>query len=163
MQELISTFHIEWQLILAQLVNFAIVLFVLWKFAYNPILKTLNDRTKKIEKGIKDAEAAKKKLEDVSVEEKEILKKARLEAQEVIKRAEDMAKKEAGNIAVEAKKQTEKMIADAQKSIEQEKSKMMTEVKSEIAGLVVAATEKIIGEKLDAHKDKELIEKSLNH
>jgi len=58
MEELISTFHIEWQLIIAQLVNFAIVLFVLWKFAYNPILKTLNDRTKKIEKGVKDAEDA---------------------------------------------------------------------------------------------------------
>jgi F-type H+-transporting ATPase subunit b len=163
MEELISTFHIEWQLILAQLVNFAIVLFVLWKFAYKPILKTLNDRTKKIEKGVKDAEAAKKKLEEVSLEEKEIMRKARIEAQEVIKKAEDMAKAEAGNIAVEAKKQTEKMIADAQKSIEQEKGKMMAEVKSEIAGLVVAATEKIIGEKLDEKKDKELIEKSLNH
>jgi len=161
MEELISTFHIQWQLLLAQMVNFAIVLFVLWKFAYKPILKTLNDRTNKIEKGVKDAESARKKLEEVSISEKEILKKARIEAQEIIKKAEDNAKAEAANISVEAKKQTEKMIADAQKSIEQEKTKMIGEVKSEIAGLVVSATEKIILEKLDSHKDKELIEEAI--
>ena len=158
MDALISTFHIQWQLLLAQMVNFAIVLFVLWKFAYKPILKTLNDRTTKIEKGVKDADEARKKLEEVSIEEKEILKHARIESQEIIKKAEDTAKKEAENISIEAKKQTEKMIADAQKAIEQEKGKMMAEVKSEIAGLVVSATEKIIGEKMDEKKDKELIE-----
>jgi F-type H+-transporting ATPase subunit b len=158
MEGLISTFHIQWQLLAAQMVNFAIVVFVLWRFAYKPILKTLNERTSKIEKGVKDAEEAKKKLEEVSLEEKEILKKAKIEAQEILKKAEDSAKKEAENISVEAKKQTEKMIADAQKSIEQEKGKMIAEVKSEIAGLVVAATEKIIGEKMDEKKDKELIE-----
>ena len=161
MEELISTFHIQLNLIIAQLVNFAIVLFVLWKFAYGPIMKTLNDRTKKIEKGLKDADDAKKKLAEITIEEKEVLKKARVESQEIIKKAEDAAKKSADNIVVEAKKQMEKMIEDAKKSIEQEKSKMMTEVKSEIAGLVVAATEKIIGEKLDKNKDKELIEKSI--
>lgn len=161
MDELIKTFHIEWRLLAAQMVNFAIVLFALWKFAYRPILKTLNDRTKKIEKGIKDAEEAKTKLEEVSAEEKEILKKARVEAQEIIKKAEDTAKKEAENISTEAKKHTEKMITDAQKVISQEKGKMIAEVKSEIAGLVVAATEKIISEKLDSSKDKELIEQAI--
>jgi F-type H+-transporting ATPase subunit b len=161
MDELVKTFHIQWSLLLAQLVNFAIVLFVLWKFAYKPILKTLNNRTEMIEKGVKDADAAKKKLEEVSVEEREILKKAKIEAQEILKKAEESAKKEADNISVEAKKQTEKMIANAQKNMEQEKSKMMAEIKSEIAGLVVAATEKIIGEKLDSQKDKELIEQAI--
>jgi F-type H+-transporting ATPase subunit b len=161
MGELINTFHIEWQLILAQLVNFAIVLFVLWKFAYGPILKTLNDRTKKIEKGIKNAEETQKKLQEMTQREKEVLNKARLEAQDIIKKAEDNAKKSAENISVEAKKQTEKMIGDAQKTISQEKTKMISEIKSEIAGLVVSATEKIIGEKLDSSKDKQLIEQAI--
>ena len=161
MEELIKTFHIETNLLIAQIVNFTIVLLVLYKFAYKPILKTLNERTSKIEKGVKDAEEAKKKLEEVSIEEKEILKKAKIESQEIIKKAEETAKKEAENISVEAKKQTEKMIVDAQKSIEQEKGKMMAEVKSEIAGLVVAATEKLIGKKMSSDKDKELVEKSI--
>jgi F-type H+-transporting ATPase subunit b len=159
MEELIKTFHIETNLLLAQFVNFAIVLFVLWKFAYKPILKTLNDRTKKIEKGVKDAETASKKLGEMTEKEKEVLVKARKEAQEIIKKSEGEAKKNAENIILTAKEQNEKMIGDAKKMIEQEKGKMLGEVKSEIAGLVVAATEKIIHEKLDEKKDKELIER----
>ena len=161
MEELIKTFHIETNLLLAQFVNFAIVLFVLWKFAYKPILKTLNDRTKKIEKGVKDAESASKKLSEMNEKEKEILTSAKKEAQEIIKKSEEEAKKNAQSIMEQAKEQNEKMIADAKKMIEQEKGKMLGEVKSEIAELVVSATEKIIGEKMDQKKDKELIEKAI--
>jgi F-type H+-transporting ATPase subunit b len=161
MDELIKTFHIETSLLLAQFVNFAIVLFVLYKFAYGPILKTLNARTKKIEKGLKDSEKASKKLGEVMEKEKIVLHEARKEAQEIIKKSEDEAKKNAEIIAAEARLQTEKMTADAKKQIEQEKERVMTDVKSEIAGLVVAATEKVIGEKLDASKDKGLIERAI--
>ncbi len=158
MEELIKTFHIETGLVIAQLVNFAIVLFVLYKFAYKPVLRTLNDRTKKIEKGVEDAKTAKKKLEEVTEKEKAILIEAKKEAQEIIKRSEEEAKKNAEAIAQEAKSQTEKILEDAKKMIEHEKTKMMGEVKSEIAELVVLTTEKLISEKIDIEKDKKLIE-----
>ena len=77
MEELVKTFHIDAGLLLAQLVNFLIVLVVLYKFAYKPILKTLNDRTGKIEKGLKDAEDAQIKLAEMEKKEKEILTKAK--------------------------------------------------------------------------------------
>jgi len=158
MEELIKTFHIETNLIIAQLVNFSIVLLVLYKFAYKPVLKTLNDRTKKIEKGIRDAEESRKKLEETTEKEKEILADARKEAQAMIRKSEEDARKNAESIASEAKIQSEKMIEEAKKTIENEKKTMLSEVKSEIAGLVVLATEKIISEKIDEEKDKELIE-----
>jgi F-type H+-transporting ATPase subunit b len=161
MDELIKTFHIEINLLLAQFVNFAVVLFVLWKFAYKPILETLNDRTKKIEKGVKDAEMASKKLGEMTEKEKEVLVKARKEAQVIIKKSESEAKKNAQSIMEQTKEQNEKMIVDAKKMIGQEKEKMISEVKSEIAGLVVSATEKVIHEKLDSQKDKELIENAI--
>ena len=56
MEEIIKTFHIDWKLLIAQAVNFAIVVFALYKFAYKPLLKTMNERTAKIEQGLKDAE-----------------------------------------------------------------------------------------------------------
>lgn len=161
MEELIKTFHIEINLLVAQFVNFAIILFVLWKFAYKPILKTLNDRTKKIEKGVKDAEEAGKKLKETAEKEKEILIKARKEAQDIIKKSETDAKKNAQSIMEQAKEQNEKMIADTKKMIEQEKTRMLADVKADVADLVVSATEKIIAQKLDASKDKELIEASI--
>lgn len=159
MEELVKTFHIDWKLMAAQLVNFGIVLFVLYKFAYGPILKTLNDRTAKIDKGLKDAEEAGKKMVEMSEKEKEVLNEARKEAQAIISRSEEQAKKNKEEIMAEAKAQAEKAVAEAQKKIEEEKNKMMAEVKGEIAGLVMSATEKLIGEKMDSQKDGEIIAK----
>jgi F-type H+-transporting ATPase subunit b len=162
MDELIKTFHIETNLIIAQLVNFTIVLLVLYKFAYKPILKALNDRTGKIEKGIKNAEEAQNKLAEIAQKEKEILSEAKKEAQKIIAEAEKVGVKNKEEIIAESKKQSEKILADAEKKIESEKNKMFAEVKAEVADLIVAATGKIINEKLDAGKDKELIEKSIH-
>lgn len=162
MEELIKTFHIDIKLIIAQAVNFGIVLFVLWKFAYKPVLKTLNDRSSKIEKGIKDAENAGKKLAETEEKEKEVLGNARKEAQAIFVKAEDSAKKNQQDLENLAKAQADKIITTAKAQIEEEKQKMIKEVKAEIGDLVVSATEKIIGEKMDKSKDKELIEKAIN-
>jgi len=161
MDQLIATFHIDLKLLIAQVVNFLIVLFVLYKFAYGPVLKTLNARTKKIEKGISDADEARKKLEEVSVSEKEILTNAKKEAQEIIRKAEEAAGRDANGIIVEARNQTEKMISQAKVQIEEEKEKILHEVKGEIAELVIAATEKIVGEKMNKEKDGEIISKAI--
>ena len=161
MNSLISTFNIEWQLVLAQLVNFAIVLYVLYRFAYGPILNLMTERTEKIDKGLKDAESAGKKLTEITEKEKEVLVEARKQAQEIVTKAEAVAVKNKEEIVVAAKEQSEKILADAEKKIELEKNKMMQEVKGQIAELVVAATGKVIGEKMDREKDKELIAKVL--
>mgnify|MGYP001602611183 CR=1 FL=1 len=161
MEELVKTFHIDASLLLAQLVNFTIVLFVLYRFAYKPILKTLNDRTGKIEKGLKDAEDAQNKLAEMEKKEKEVLAQAKEEGQKIISAAEATARKNKEELLLETKQQAEKLLSDAGKKIEEEKSKMISDVRSEVAGLVVMATEKILNEKIDAKKDSELIKKSI--
>ena len=121
----------------------------------------LDERTKKIEKGMKDAEASGKKLEEIAAKEKGILDEAKKEAKEIMKRSEDAAMKQAEEIVITAKDQTQRMVEAAQKQIEQEKNKILAEAKAEIANLVMVATEKIIDEKLDANKDSELIKKAI--
>lgn len=162
MQELINTFHIDIKLIVAQLINFAIVLFVLYKFAYGPILKMMTERTEKIEKGITDAENAGAKLKEIEEKEKAVLTEARKQAQEIISSAEAVANKSKEEIVVAAKEQSERILAEAEKKIEAEKTQMMQEVKGQIASLVISATSKIIDEKLDSEKDKVIIEKAIN-
>jgi len=162
MEELVKTFHIETNLLVAQVINFSIVLLVLYKFAYGPILKTLNARTKKIEKGLKDSEMAQKKLEDIAKKEKEILSVAKKESQNIIQKGEESALKNAQEIVVKAKEEADKILRNSKIEIENEKRKILTEIKSEVADLVVSATEKIIEEKIDKEKDKKLIEKVLN-
>lgn len=163
MQELINTFHIDWKLIIAQLVNFGIVLFVLKKFAYGPMLKLMTERTEKIEKGIENAEAASKKLTEITEKEKAVLVEARKQAQEIVANAEAQALKNKEEIIAEAKTQGEKILADSAKKIEQEKNQMMQEVKGQIAELVIGATSKIVDVKIDGEKDKELINKALQN
>jgi len=159
--ELLHNLGIDGRLLLAQLINFIILLAVLYKFAYGPVLKMLEERTKKIEKGLKDAEESQKKLAEISEKEAAVLVEARKNAQQIIKKSEESAVKNAEDIVALAKEQSDRLLEQAQKQIEQEKAKIMAEVKTEIAGLVVAATGKIIGEKLDAEKDRELINRSI--
>ena len=125
------------------------------------MMKLMSDRSEKIEKGIKDAESAHKKIIEISEKEKVILVRARKQAQEIIARAEEVAVKNKEEIVVSAKQQSEKILADAGKTIEIEKNKMFAEVKTQVAELVIAATEKIIDEKMDSQKDKEIIEKAI--
>lgn len=161
MTELLAKLGIDWKLLIAQIVNFLILLFILYKFAYGPIVAMLEKRQKKIEQGLKDAEAAGKNLEKSEERQKEILRKARTEAKTIIEKSRTQAENSKSGIAAEAKSQAEKIIADAKVQIEQEKKKTIAEIKSEIGNLVAAATEKVIDEKLDEKKDKELVEKAI--
>lgn len=161
MAELIKTFHIDVKLIIAQVVNFSIVLVVLYKFAYGPILKALNNRTEKIAEGLKNAEDAKKKLEEMEIKEKAVLNEARKEAQILIESAEETAKKNKEEFLNETKKKADEILASTQRQLEDEKKTMISEIKSEVADLVISATGKIIDEKMDSVKDKELIEKAI--
>ena len=159
--ELLNNLGINGKLLLAQIINFLVLLFVLYKFAYGPVLKLLDKRTKKIEKGLKDAEDAHKKLIEITEKERAVLVKARKQAQEIIAKAEEVAVKNKEEIIVTAKAQSEKILADSAKKIETEKVLMFQEVKKQVSELVIAATGKIIDEKIDASKDKELIEKAI--
>ena len=159
--ELINALGLNVKILLAQLVNFAILLFVIYKYAYGPIMKVLDERQEKIEKGISDAVTAGARLTEITEKEKEVLATARKQAQEIVSKAELIAMKNKEELIIAAKEQSQKILADAEKKIEMEKNKMMQEVKGQIAELVVTATGKVIGEKIDADKDKDLINKSL--
>jgi len=161
MSELFTKLGIDWKLLIAQIVNFLVLLFVLWKFAYGPVLAMLEKRQKKIEKGLADADEAGKKLEESAEKQKEILKNARTEAKDIVEKAREQAEKSKSEIAFEAKAQAEKIIISVKAEIEQEKQKTIAEIKSEIGSLVVAATEKIVDEKMDSEKDKKMIEEAI--
>ena len=73
MQELITTFHIDWKLLIAQIVNFGLVLFVLWKFAIKPLSKVMADRSKEIEKSLDDAKQIRDNLTKSHEEREKII------------------------------------------------------------------------------------------
>ena len=154
-------FGLSWKLFIAQLINFGIVVFVLWKWVFTPVTNALQKRTEKIEKSLQDATNIDNEKQKLEESKKEIMAEARKEAAGIVTLAKDEAEKVKAGILQDAKGEQVKIIEQTKKHLEQETAKAIQSVKQEVAGLVVTATEKILKEKLDDKKDKELIEESL--
>lgn len=150
---------IDWRLLTAQAVNFGILFFILRHFAYRPMLKFLEERTLRIEKGLEDAEEARKKLLSLEEKENEVLKTARAEAKSIITSAEISAKKRDEERMKETEERMKRLIEDARIKIEEEKRRTLSQAKEEIADIVTLSVEKILKEKIDETKDRELIDR----
>lgn len=160
--EIIAKLGIDWRLFVAQIVNFTILLLVLRRFAYRPMLAFLEERTERIDKGLKDADAAHKKLSEMEQKEREVLAQAKKDAQEIVAKSEALGKRNYENMLAMATADAKKLMEQTEAKMQLEKAKLLSEAKAELAGLVVATTEKVLQEKIDAKKDGEIIQKHLN-
>jgi len=160
--EALANLGIDWRLLLAQVVNFVIVLLVLKRFAYQPMLKLLDERTAKIEKGLADAENAGQKLSEMEIKEKAVLAEARTEAKRILAKTDEMAQKRNTTQIAETEMRVKKMLHESAVTIAEDQKKMLEEAKRELAETVLLAVEKVLREKMDAAKEKELIERHLN-
>lgn len=159
--EIIAKLGIDWRLFVAQIVNFAILLLVLRRFVYRPMLAFLEERAERIDKGLKDADAAQKKLSEMEQREREVLDRAKKDAQEIIAKSESSSKQQYEKVLAEAKADAARLMEQAEAKMETQKAKLFSEAKAELAELVIATTEKVLQEKIDAQKDGELIQKAL--
>lgn len=148
--QLLRSFHVQWSYFAVQVISFAILAFVLYRFGLKPVLATMDERTAKIESGLKYAAEMKQKLEQAQKENEELLRKAALEAQAVVNEARKTAKELAERQSQETTAQTAAMLAKAQQSIELERKKMLSEVRAEIARLVTLTTGKVLAKELTA-------------
>ncbi len=158
-----GTFGIDWMKFIAQLINFAAVLFVLWKWVFTPVTKKLEERTAKIEKAMRDANTTEKEKQEFAVWKDEQMKNARVEAGSIISAAQKDAGAVKDSILIQAKEDQLKLVDQSRKQIESEKTAAMQSAKSELADLITNATEKILRQKLDGAKDKQLICESLSN
>lgn len=157
----IATLGLNWKLFLAQLVNFGIVVFILWKWVFRPVVSALESRRKKIEDSVKHAEEIEKRMQESQSERENLIVQARKEAEDIGKKAQTAAESTKKEIMEHAKAESERILNQTKAAVAAEKDQMLKEVREEIATLVVGASEKIIREKLDEKKDKELISGAL--
>lgn len=154
---LIGMFGISWKLFLAQLVNFSIVLFVLWKWVWKPVTQNMEARTQKIEDSLKNADQiSKDKLEFDEWREAEI-SKTRVQATEILSIAKNQAESLRSEMLEKTKVEQAQLIEKAQSQLAQEKHKIINEAKSEIADIIIQSTEKLLKAKLDSKADQKLI------
>ena len=141
-------FGVEPKYVVFQLISFLVVLVVLYKFGIKPVTATMEERTQKIEAGIKDAEAMHAKLAAAQQESAVIVKKANVEATRLVDEARKTAKDFLDRQTQEATLKSNELLAKAQQAIELEHKKMLADARGEIARLVVATTERVLAKKL---------------
>lgn len=130
------------------LVAFLLVLFILRKFAWKPILKTLNERESGIADSIAAAERVKEEMKQMKSENEVLLAQAREERSQLLKEAKETKDKIVSEAKEQAKVEAAKIIDDARLQIEQQKNAAMTAVKNEIGNLAVDVAEKILRKQL---------------
>lgn len=142
-------------LIVWTLLAFVIVFLILKKFAWKPILKSLNDREKNISDAILQAERIKIEMASLKSENEALLISAREERAQMLKDAKDTKDKIINEAKEQAKLETNKIIADAQSAINQQKMAAITDLKNQVGKLVVEVSEKIIRRELKDKNEQE--------
>ncbi len=153
MSSIINTFHIDWHIIVAQAVNFAVVLAVLYFFALKPLNKLMAERSEKIGKGVKDAKANAELLQATKAEYESALAKARAEANDIFQSGKKEVEAKRAEMLESAKAEVKMMIEGGRKTLEAEKAKMVENAKKEVVALIVAATRKVLDDKADSSSD----------
>ena len=143
-------------------VIFMLLLILLKKFAWKPILKAVDDRNSSINEVLASAEKAKSEMEQLSADNDKILNEAHNQRDSIIKEARDIKIKTIADAKNKASIEAEKIISSAKEQIKNEKMKAITELKNEIADISIQMAEKIIKTELkDAKSQKKLIEEDL--
>jgi F-type H+-transporting ATPase subunit b len=156
--DILQSLGIDWKLLLAQIINFLVILFLLKKFAYKPFLKK-----NIIKQGIKKSEKAEKMLQTIKVQRDKILTNAQKKAQQLFKQNEKRGEEKAIQIIECAHKEKEGILATAVQQGKMEAEKMQKDHKQGMLHLSLGLTEKILRQKIDYKKDEQIINEFLLH
>lgn len=150
----------DFGLIVWQILIFLVVLFVLSKFAWKPIINGLNERENSINESLLSAEKARNEMAELKADNEKLLAEARKERDNILKDATAAANKLREEAKEQASQEGARIIADAKASIETQKNAALAEVKDQVAQLSVQIAEKILREKLSDDKaQKEYVSK----
>ena len=145
--------------LIAQILNFLVLVFVLAKFVYKPVLGIMEERKNKIASDLETAEKAKKDAESVKAEYAAKLADARQEAQAIIENARKTAQAAHDKIMADTKAEQEQYVAAQKEIIATEKKKAMDEVRAQVISLSMIAAGKIVEQKLNSEEDKQMASK----
>tara|TARA_B110000444_G_scaffold78899_1_gene74572 strand:- start:19330 stop:19827 length:498 start_codon:yes stop_codon:yes gene_type:complete len=160
MDKLINEF--SFGLFFWQLLIFVGLVLLLKKFAWKPILDSVNERESSIKEALSSADKARKEMESLNEDNQKIIKKARSEREALLKEARNTSQKIIDEARIEAKSSAEHLIKQAHESIESEKRAAIQELKTQVADIAIQMAEKVLHSELeDKDKQNKLIERLL--
>ena len=161
--EILNQFGVQPILLAAQVVNFLILLFILKKFLYKPILKVLDERKKRIEDSLKNAESIERQLQQTQEQSEKIIADTLKEAQKIL----NQTKEDATQIIEGANKEAEQILLKAEdngkKIVAMQQQVLMDQMKENAGRLVALVFEKLTSKKVTREDQKKLIEKEVKN
>lgn len=148
-------------LLIAQIVNFVILLWLLQRFLYKPLLKLFRDRSTKIEDGLKTAEGLKKQAAESETRQKEYLEEAKKEAHRIVSAATKLGDEEKKKILKLAAEESRKIVEQTTAEMNVEKKNIMNDIKKEVGEMVVSLTVATIKKSMDANTQKKLLKEAV--
>ncbi len=161
--EILNQFGVQPILLAAQVVNFLILLFILKRFLYKPILNVLAERKKRIEDSLKNAGDIELKLEQTNEKIDQMLIKASEEGQKILDESQKSALQLKDEILQKAAQEAQTVIKKAEESVRLEREKMMSEAKEEVMNLVVEVFRRLTGKVLSKEDQRKIIEKGVRN
>ncbi len=159
--DIFSALGINWMTLIFQIVAFLILVFLLGKFVYPWLMKSVDERQEKIAAASKAASEAQAAAEDAEARVETLLKKARVEAADIVATAKLESAKSLADSEEKAKKRAEQIAADAQEEIKKEVIAAKNALHNETIELIALATEKVVGKTVSAKIDESLINDAL--
>ncbi len=155
---LASEFGINGLAFLSQLVSFGIVFYILWRWGFPAIVKTLEKRQAVIREGVENAEKAKSDLADATTRAEQVMQEARVLAQETIALATKAAEREANRIQEEAHARAAQIEQQQVARIQQEAARARAELSRLVVNLSISAAGKVISKSVDSSDNRRLVE-----
>jgi len=159
-ERIVTTFGVDWPHLLAQVASFCIVCFVLYRFAYRPILKMLEARRQQIAQGLANAEQIKAELAKTEAQRQEVMAQANAQANQFIEEARAAAARVQQQETQKAIAAAEQIIIKAREAGAQDHERMLAELKREVGRLVVQATTTVTGKILTSEDQRRLAEET---
>lgn len=161
MLDILQKIGFDWQVALANLINFLIVFYLIKRFFLKKITSVIDERKQKIEEGLEDAEKSKSLMLEAENEKSAILKEANQKVGEILKSAETRGEEIVAKNKIEGEKSREKIIEEGKESIKQEKEKVLGELKKNFLETLVGGIESVSGVEVSQEKAEKYTEEML--
>ena len=148
--------------VIVSIVNFLVILYLLRRYLWGPVLTVLADRAEKIREGLAMAEAARAERERMKAEVERLLADARRDAQAIAERMTTAAEAAAADIRAQAKAEADRIRERGREDAKQLHDQALAQLRTELAGMVVLAASRVLGREVNAEQHRVLIERSLD-
>jgi F-type H+-transporting ATPase subunit b len=159
--DLITKLGIDGRLLLAQLVNFMILIMILHYFLYKPILTILKNREEQVKKSLSDSEKIEQELLKIAKDREQTLLKAKKEAREIIAASKGTAEMEKQEIMATAKEEAEKIIKKAKLENIQMSQDIKQNIIDELSEIIISVTEQLLSKKITSQDDQKMIKEAI--